>query len=225
MKCITCTAEIPANWSYALNNNLCPSCGGPIMDEDSKSLLHELRDAMAKMPNDPEGLAGWLLSNYRLTKIGTAEPMDFYKKNSNKNSSFRTNENPVEKLLKRAGVDKQVAKQKKLAALAQHINETELSDDQYGDLEVTDNDEDLSTDNEDFKPLNKVSSAIAKNSASLIDPNINPLDSDSMQEAIQAVASMGSQDPNILNLQRMQRLKRQQELDTMGVVGKIKRAD
>jgi len=230
MKCISCTAEIPANWSYALNNNLCPSCGGPIMDEDAKSLLDELREAMSKMPNDPEGLAGWLLSNYKLIKVGTAEPTDFYKKNSNKKSAIKlNNENPVQKLLKRAGVDKQVAKQKQLADLAKSI--VEIEDDQYGDSLDKDHsdDEDLVVedyDDDDYKPVSKLSSAIAKNSSSLIDPNASPLDYDSMKEVINAVSSMGSTDEtSILNMQRIQRLKKQQELETMGSVGKIKRSD
>lgn len=225
MKCISCTAEIPANWSYALNNNICPSCGGAIMDENSKLLLDELREAMTKMNNDPEGLAGWLLSNYRLTKIGTAEPTDFYKKNTGKKSNLKLNENPVAKFLKNAGVDKQIAKQKQLANLAQQITEIETEDDQYGDIEVNNEENDDNYEEDDYKPVAKISSTIAKNSASLIDPSISPLDSASMREAVQAVSSLGGQDPDVLNLQRMQRLRKQQELDTMGTIGKIKRSE
>ncbi len=82
MKCISCDADIPPQWIYAIQNNICPSCGKIIMDEAAKQLLIELREAMAKMPNDPEGLSGWLLSNYNLQKIGTAEPTKFHKKAS-----------------------------------------------------------------------------------------------------------------------------------------------
>lgn len=82
MKCVSCNAEIPPQWVSCINENKCPGCGGAIMDSSSKELLVELREAMGKMPNDPEGLAGWLLSNYRLEKIGTAEPTQFHRKSN-----------------------------------------------------------------------------------------------------------------------------------------------
>jgi hypothetical protein len=50
------------------------------MAEESKCLLDELTTAMSSMPNDPQGLAGWLLSNYRLQKVGSGEPTGFHRK-------------------------------------------------------------------------------------------------------------------------------------------------
>ena len=52
------------------------------MSVENMALLTEIRDAMKLMPADPEGLAGWLLSNYRLKKIGKAkvEPTEFHQK-------------------------------------------------------------------------------------------------------------------------------------------------
>ena len=78
MKCMSCNADIPPQWVSCINENKCPGCGGSIMNLAEKELLVELREAMGKMPNDPEGLAGWLLTNYRLEKIGTAEPTNFH---------------------------------------------------------------------------------------------------------------------------------------------------
>lgn len=80
MKCMSCGADIPPQWVTCINENKCPGCGGTIMDLSAKELLDELRTAMSKMPNDPEGLAGWLLSNYTLHKIGSAEPTVFHRK-------------------------------------------------------------------------------------------------------------------------------------------------
>ncbi len=94
MKCISCNAEVPPQWVHAINSNICPGCGKEIMNEDNKQLLIELREAMSKMPNDPEGLAGWLLSNYNLHKVGTAEPTSFhrYQEKSKRSKSSDGNE-------------------------------------------------------------------------------------------------------------------------------------
>ena len=78
MNCITCNAEIPPAWVNAIKINSCPACGGVIMSEDHQTLLTELKEAMSKMEHNPEGLAGWLLSNYDLRKKGSAEPTEFY---------------------------------------------------------------------------------------------------------------------------------------------------
>jgi hypothetical protein len=54
------------------------------MDDSTQGLLNELADAMARMPNDPQGVAGWLLSNYRFQKIGEAVPTEkFHRKGGN----------------------------------------------------------------------------------------------------------------------------------------------
>ena len=51
------------------------------MGEATQGLLKELADAMTRMPNDPQGVAGWLLSNYRFQKMGTGEPVEkFHRK-------------------------------------------------------------------------------------------------------------------------------------------------
>lgn len=79
MKCMSCGAPISPAFKSAIQNNICPACGGEIMNEATLELLDELKDALEEMPNDPEGLAGWLLSNYEMRKIGTGEPVgQFY---------------------------------------------------------------------------------------------------------------------------------------------------
>lgn len=82
MICISCGADIPPQFVFSIQSNVCSGCGGPIMDEDAKSLMADLADALARMPNDPQGLAGWLLTNYRLQKVGTGEPTGFHRKSS-----------------------------------------------------------------------------------------------------------------------------------------------
>ena len=161
MKCISCKIDVPAQWTAALNSNICPSCGKNIMDEVSKNLLAELRTAMTKMPNDPEGLAGWLLSNYKLRKIGSAEPVEFHRpvESKQEETEHATTEekNIVEdpmvkekliaqkdkntKFFKRAGVDpiqmKAAADEIKKASLtneAVDINEIQYEDDMVEDI-------------------------------------------------------------------------------------------
>lgn len=78
MKCINCGIEVPSNFKSAIKSNICPSCGKSIMSEDLQSIVIELSEAISKMSNDPEGLAGWLVSNFSMQKIGEALPVDFY---------------------------------------------------------------------------------------------------------------------------------------------------
>lgn len=79
MKCMSCGAPILPEFKAAITNNICPACGGELLNEATIEMLDELKAAFEKMPNDPEGLAGWLLSNYEMKKIGTAEPVQqFY---------------------------------------------------------------------------------------------------------------------------------------------------
>lgn len=79
MKCMSCGAPILPEFKAAITQNICPGCGGELLNEATIELLDELKAAFEKMPNDPEGLSGWLLSNYEMRKIGTAEPVQqFY---------------------------------------------------------------------------------------------------------------------------------------------------
>jgi len=83
MRCMSCGANIPPEWVMAIQSNQCPGCGNEIMDEKTQELLKELSEAMDKMPNDPQGVAGWLISNYRFMKMGSGEPVEkFHRKGS-----------------------------------------------------------------------------------------------------------------------------------------------
>ncbi len=134
MDCMNCTANIPPQWVSCIQENKCPSCGKQIMDDSSKGLLDELREAMARMPNDPEGLAGWLLSNYRLQKIGDAEPTEFHQPrhiqphmgaqgpNAGLPANVKIADNPVHKFLQRTGYAKQLDNRKRLKDLVSEID-------------------------------------------------------------------------------------------------------
>jgi len=143
MKCISCSAEIPPAFIHSIQSNICAGCGGPIMNDESQQLMQDLADAMTRMPNDPQGLAGWLISNYSLFKIGDGSPTEhFHRKGaqideSNLKIAPDLNNN---EFLKRAGLtDQQLKTQQalakikggknaKLAALANNIQGLENAD-------------------------------------------------------------------------------------------------
>ncbi len=144
MKCITCNVDIPPQWVACVQQNTCPACSGPIMDEVSKELLTELKEAMSKMPNDPEGLAGWILSNYSITKIGTGEPTQFHRRSSNVNQKFKTTDNPAHDFFKRAGVNPMSKKTKNYQELVNQIESGSV------DEVLEDVSEDLDNNEEEF---------------------------------------------------------------------------
>lgn len=119
MKCVNCSIDISPSFVAAITSNFCPSCGSNIMDTSQKELLDELSSAMKKMPNDPQGLAGWLLSNYVLQKIGDAEPTSFHRKQNQKEVleeededtpklKIRNSKDRTELFKKRAGISRVV---------------------------------------------------------------------------------------------------------------------
>ncbi len=74
MKCKNCSADVPPQWVHCINTNTCPSCGHELMTTDDLSVLAEVRDAMSQMPNNPEGVASWLISHYKLVRTGSGTP-------------------------------------------------------------------------------------------------------------------------------------------------------
>jgi hypothetical protein len=99
MHCDSCKIDIPAVWIHCINTNICPQCGGAIYSEDQKELLEGLREAIKLMENvTTEGLVGWLLTNYKLEKIGEAEPTKFHKTPEIKQEEPEEKPNDINKL-------------------------------------------------------------------------------------------------------------------------------
>jgi len=89
MRCMSCGADIPPAFVHSISSNICGGCGGPIMNEATIELLKELTDAITRMPHDPAGVAGWLLSNYRFQKMGAAQPVEkFHHKGGGPSGDF-----------------------------------------------------------------------------------------------------------------------------------------
>lgn len=79
IKCKNCGAVVPPEFVSAIQKGECPGCGAELFSPADKELLAELTDAMERMPKNPQGVAGWLMSNYEFRKIGEAVPTErFY---------------------------------------------------------------------------------------------------------------------------------------------------
>lgn len=74
MFCNSCKLEIPPEFSHAITNNFCPRCGKTLMDEQTQELMTNLSQAMQQM-SDPIAIVSWLMSNYKLQKIGEYDPV------------------------------------------------------------------------------------------------------------------------------------------------------
>lgn len=134
MKCQTCNTIIPPEWKSAISSNLCPACGDKIYDLDVAELISGLADALSKMPNDFIGIAGWIVSNYEIRKIGEAKPVEkFYGKQKQQSDE----ENPSNKFLQRTNAYKNIAATQnktnnKLAAMAAAIANGNIDEEMYG---------------------------------------------------------------------------------------------
>jgi len=138
MKCINCTAEILPQYVHSIANNTCPGCGGSIYDDQTKELYNELKEAMVRMPNDPVGLAGWLLDNYKLQKIGDAAPVEKFYNHVPKEVKLK--EKTAEKtseFFQRAGVSPQTRSKisKDYSSIVEQINNN-VEGEMYGEDQV-----------------------------------------------------------------------------------------
>lgn len=80
MKCISCEAEINPKFKHAIERNICPFCGGSIMEELLKTLLVSLGETMQKMQRYPDQLDDWLFSNYNYLKTDSPQLINFVPK-------------------------------------------------------------------------------------------------------------------------------------------------
>lgn len=226
MKCMSCAAEIPPEWVAAIKNNHCPGCDGEIMNEASQELLAELATAMERMPNNPQGLAGWLLSNYKLMKIGSAQPTEKFHSKHNGQPNNYGEIKIANEFLNRSAVAKSVfntqakieslknSKNPDIAALAQKL-QYEQEEPFYEDDNVDMGDED--DEDEEYnrmypaQPIDRPSRLLANSGGSYIDSNIQM-----EPELINALATIvsnsseGADHDPLIERNRQMRIKSQQ---------------
>ncbi len=250
MRCMSCEADIPPQWVNAIQSNQCPGCGGEIMNSSAKELLDELTHAIERMPNNPQGVAGWLLSNYQFRKIGSAEPTEqFHTKRARHaagqgddfdSAGLKIANNPVQALLKRTDAYKNIQatraklasgartdKMQQLAAMAAGI--AEVDGDLYGDgLPDVQAGEEEYYDDEDEVVIErgpKLSRQLATG-ATLLDATAKPL---TPEELSALASSVQTEDDDadtahrVLQAQRLKRLRAQQGVAEGGGHGVFRR--
>lgn len=222
MNCNTCNADIPPSFIKAISINVCPACDGPIMLEDTIELMNGLKSALEQMPNDPQGIAGWLLSHYRMQKVGTGEPTGFYgiknKQSQGPNidkTDLKIADNPMQKFLKGAGITPE--KQANYALLAAQINAGEDGKD-FSDLDdPNEQDSDYVPESDDPEYTKQALRAMQE---STIDKKQN------LKKYVEPNFDPGLEDlPHpLLKGDRLKRLEAQKDLAFGGSVGKIRRS-
>lgn len=221
MNCITCQAAIPPAWKSAIANNLCPACGQQIYNDETKELIDGLASALAQMPNDPQGLAGWLLSNYEMRKVGDGEPTTrFFGVRSQKSpkapgggetSSEGEALLPHEKLQhfkKASGASNIMDRTEELRKIVHEVQ----GDDEVEEEEI-DPEEQEAND-----PYVQTALEVMKKGGS---KKVNKAQVAEISQQIESAL----ENNKTLNLQRLERLAKQEELSVMGSVGKIKRSE
>lgn len=214
MKCFSCSGDIPPQWIWAYQNNICPSCGSPLMDDVSKELLTGLTEAMKQMENNPSGLAGWLLSNYHMEKIGSGEPTEFHTattKFKRKRAQEQVSDDGEPKALTGADILKRNGQAKLLENTTTAKDKTKeilarVRKAQQQDLPEDDFDEDII---EDDSPV--VDNEFAKVHGDFEDVDDLP-------------AKINQSDPRVIQQKRLQRLMNQEALASGEKVGVIRRS-
>ena len=197
------------------------------MTDESKQLLDELSNAIERMPNNPRGVAGWLLSNYRFQKIGDAQPVEKFHQKPTRQAQehqLKVADNPVQTLLARTdaykgiqqtqaklgGGGKGTVRQNKLAQMARGIAEISVEDEAFNAPEPEYDDENLENDELPEERGPKRSRELVTG-ASLVDSNTPPLTPDEVEMLAGAVHESSQEDlQEALRLQRLKRVKAQQ---------------
>lgn len=170
MKCFSCNVEIPVSFVAALAANTCPGCSGPIQTEESIEFMDELSEAFERMPNDPQGIAGWILSNYRLNKIGDeAPPEQFHRPLTDEEKAaqqqaaqqaggIKIAPNPVDEFLSRTSHSDNASseRQNKLKEMARNIKSGNADEAMYGGMDTQMSDEERMVSEDDASDMNFV---------------------------------------------------------------------
>lgn len=211
MKCINCTAEILPQYVHSIANNTCPGCGGSIYDDRTKELYNELKEAMIKMPNDPVGLTGWLLDNYKLEKIGDAAPVEKFYNQKEKIKVKEASTDKTNEFFQRAGVAPQTrhGRSKDYSSLVKQINNS-VEDEMYGGEDQDEVEMGHEVDGSDIMAAQEMGAHFGDEE--LLIPG-KPLARSEMMELKSMVSKAGPAKADaILESERMLRLQRQETM-------------
>lgn len=207
MICISCAAVINPEYKFAIQQGVCPGCGQAMYSEETKTLITELKEVLQKMPNDPEGLAGWFASNYEMKKIGSAEPTEFYSVKPKKLKKAKQEENDEEEL----DIEQKIANEKaklfaknagvpnikNLESLAKKIKSGEMAQTSLTIDDVPE--EDYGSSDQDFENE---------------DPEMASLEN--MMVNLKASPTANAKDMQALEIQKLKRLQSKQNFKSGG---------
>lgn len=203
MICSSCGIEIPEKWTAAITSNKCPSCDGPIMDDKAKQLMEELTIALVEAPNNPAGLASWLLSKYHIEKI-TDEPPDLPEFHEPKKKGSKKSGRSGNDFMKRADVNLDPERAKKIMS---YINDSQdVQDIMYGPEEEIP-EEEIEPSEEDYE-LAQAMMGKKKKRANLQMPEFIGAPLPEEDEAIQNMVGESE-----ANLERYKKLAEQERRD------------
>ena len=139
MECKSCNSEIDPKWKHAIDQNICPFCGQPILDEQLQSSLSSLGKEMDELVSKfPDQLDDWMKSNYsyiKMSKISQHQQSKGKKKDYSEEIQLKTingeeyqvsgevlqSSDVSNEFLKNAGADKVVKDQGRIKNLLKEI--------------------------------------------------------------------------------------------------------
>ncbi|MFZ4795878.1 MAG: hypothetical protein ACOYMA_00195 [Bacteroidia bacterium] len=204
MNCQECGAHIPPEFKSCLVTNTCPACNGKIMSGDLKELINSLAEVMEQMPNNPQGIACWLVSSYKMDKINNYDPPKQHvsKKvaNINTNGTNSDKQKAAEAFLARAGVNiediPEYASKKKRVAPAVVKNDDYMDDEDYMDKVPFD---------EGFEDIDEVDKMMLSGNGDYISED----EKDQIAEMVQNSKFGSEKNPTILALMDAQKQRRE----------------
>lgn len=140
MKCMSCEADIPSEWTSCIANNLCPKCGASIMDMATKDMFDELNNVMAKLKLAPEGVMDLVLSSFNLREIGAAELAQEIESHDSIPAGLKTAHNPVQEWLARSNAPHLAKRTDKIRDILKKVQDKEgdVLEIDYNDVEIED---------------------------------------------------------------------------------------
>jgi hypothetical protein len=168
------------------------------MDEKAKILLEELTQALIEIPNNPQGIAGWLLSKYHIEKI-TEEPPDLPEFHEPKKRGSKKSGRVENDFMKRAEVNLDPARTQKLMS---YINESQ--DTMYGGEEI-ESEEEIEPSEEDYELAQAMMGKKPKRTRKEVPQFISAPMAENEEDALQQMVGESE-----ANLERLEKLAEQE---------------
>ena len=217
MKCMSCEIVIPPEWKACIVSNLCPKCGGAIMDDETKFLVGEMSTLLKKIELAAEGVKEVVLSSFNLQEFNSAKqqgPEVF--------TGLKIAENPVQQFLARG--NPKLAKREPLSEIVKRVQATQ----ETVDYEVSEGEEFVEQDyTEDEyipeQPTITAKSLLAKNSLIMSNSQQDQVSDQQLVQAFGDPADVVDDLPEALQVDRLKRLRQRHGVATGTGMGSFRR--